>query len=183
MLQVDAWCHENAGRVQVPVMCVDTETGDITPQKKDGVDMMQPLQVWRRPLCLTAGMYKGMLVVDLDADEDEILGSSISVIVDDTGAILGTVLHTSTLGCLPRYSCLTALSSCGVTRLVWQPFDRVLSLAHSSNLCLNYPPEISLAAGVHAVSGDPLPADVVLKVAQLARRRRAAFRLPPLPVS
>ena len=75
--------------LQVPVMEVQEDSGDLIPVKRDGVDATEAMQLNRRPLCLTAGMYKGQLIVDLNADEENILGSSISVIVDDNGDLLG----------------------------------------------------------------------------------------------
>lgn len=72
-------------------MDLDEENGDLRPRSEADVDMVQPLQLQRHPVSLTAGVYKGQLILDLDAQEDEILGSSATVVVDEKEHVLGAL--------------------------------------------------------------------------------------------
>jgi exosome complex component RRP43 len=54
-------------------------------QQQQGVALVLGCQ----PLCLTCGVYKGRLVAEPDHEEEQLMGASISVVVDEQQRLLG----------------------------------------------------------------------------------------------
>jgi exosome complex RNA-binding protein Rrp42 (RNase PH superfamily) len=73
-------------------MELNLETGELETKKSGQTEATKPLHLRSHPLCLTAGLYEGHLIIDLNAEEEGIVCSSMSVLVNDQGTLLGTLL-------------------------------------------------------------------------------------------
>jgi exosome complex RNA-binding protein Rrp42 (RNase PH superfamily) len=75
--------------VQIPLMEADSESGDLRAVQREGADVAKPFKVTCTPRCLTAGLRGGQHIVDLTADEEQIVKSKVTVVAKDATTLLG----------------------------------------------------------------------------------------------
>ena len=76
-------------RVQIPVGTPDPESGVVHVEKDGEQEVTKSFEMLCTPLCLTVGLYKGQRIVDLTFEEQQIVTSSVAVIVRDAETLLG----------------------------------------------------------------------------------------------
>jgi hypothetical protein len=67
--------------VQIPLMEADSESGDLRAVQREGADVAKPFKV--------TGLRGGQHIVDLTADEEQIVKSKVTVVAKDATTLLG----------------------------------------------------------------------------------------------
>lgn len=91
MIVIAAMAAGNAtarARAQIPSV-EQNQKGEYIPRLVDGAPDETPLALGARPLSLTMGVHRHRLVCDLTALEEDLVESTLTVAVDDAGAVHG----------------------------------------------------------------------------------------------